>query len=255
MSSVLDQLAPTRRFSNRVDNYVSYRPSYPEAVVPFMEKEFGLQASSRIADIGSGTGLFAEPLLKKGYTVVCIEPNDEMRSAGEKKLGQYPGFTTRRHTAEQTGLRTHSIDLVTVAQAFHWMDPVLTKKEFERITKPGGHIVLAWNIRRSDTPFLQAYDRLKEGYRTEQNAMARSSDTVLREFFSPAGMNVEIFDNVQWLDFDGLKGQLLSSSYIPLPGEAQYETMIDSLVQIFVEHNRNGFVKMEYDTKLYWGRI
>src|SRR5882757_6604038 len=97
-------LSPTKRFSNRVDNYVKYRPSYPAAMLSFFESTLGLKKEQRIADIGSGTGLFAKPLLQQGYSVVCIEPNEDMRKAGEQQLGSYPGFTSRKHTAEQTGL-------------------------------------------------------------------------------------------------------------------------------------------------------
>src|SRR5580698_6852645 len=117
-------LHPTTRFSNRVENYVKYRPSYPDLIVPFLEEHIALRKNQRIADIGSGTGLFSELFLKNGYEVTGIEPNHEMRKAAEAKLAKYPGFTSRDHRAEQTGLRSGSVDLITVAQAFHWMEPV-----------------------------------------------------------------------------------------------------------------------------------
>jgi ubiquinone/menaquinone biosynthesis C-methylase UbiE len=242
---------PTNRFSNRVDNYIKYRPSYPKEVVSFLEDELGLKKEDRVADIGSGTGLFAELLLEKGYKVVCIEPNAEMRKAAEAKLGKYEGFSSRDHQAEQTGLRTHSVNLITVATAFHWMEPVATKKEFNRILKPDGHIVLAWNIRKTDSPFLKSYHELKQLYSLEP-PRNNVDEEAIRVFFEPEKLNVQSFSNVQKLDFDGLKGQLLSSSYIPLPGHQSYDTMISSLVQLFVAYSENGFVKMEYETKLYW---
>ena len=242
---------PTTRFSNHADNYMKYRPSYPEAVVNFLEEIFNLQKHHRIADIGSGTGLFAELLLKKGYAVVCIEPNDEMRKTADNKLQQYKGFSSRKYRAEKTGLKTGSVDLITVAQAFDWMEPIATKKEFTRVLKPGGHIVLAWNIRQTHTPFLKAYDELKEQFRTD--ALPRKiNEEKIRSFFQPGAIQEQDFPNVRWLDFDSLKGQLLSASYIPFQGHASYDTMISSLVQLFVAHEENGFVKMEYSTKLFW---
>ncbi|MFC0774041.1 class I SAM-dependent methyltransferase [Terrimonas alba] len=98
MISELPVLTPTTRFSNRAENYVKYRPGYPKEIIPFLEQTIGLERNHRIADIGSGTGLFAEPLLQRGYKVICIEPNDEMRIAGEARLQHYPHFTSRRHS-------------------------------------------------------------------------------------------------------------------------------------------------------------
>jgi len=245
-------LSPTKRFSNRVENYVKYRPSYPAAMIPFFETSLGLQQGQRIVDVGSGTGLFAKPLLEQGYAVTCIEPNDDMRRAGEQELGRYPGFTSRKHRAEQTGLRGQSVDLITVAQAFHWMDPATTKKEFNRILKPGGHIVLAWNLRLYTAPFMQTYHELKERYRLEETPMRHDNEETLTAFFAPKAMQVQRFENNQRLTFEELKGQLLSSSYIPLPGHPLYEEMIASLAELFVNSQQGGLVTMEHETKLYW---
>lgn len=252
MFSDLSTLQPTKRFSNRVENYVRYRPSYPADIVPFMESKLGLKKEHRIVDVGSGTGLFAEILLKQGYNVTGIEPNEEMRAAGDRLLSKYPGFTSRRHRAEQTGLRHESVDLITVAQAFHWMDQEKTKKEFERILKPGGHIVLAWNLKMKNSPFLESYHKLKEEFAIEPHLVDKLSEEEIGHFFEPHQMHIECFKNVQMLDFDSLKGQLLSSSYIPLPGHESYDQMISRLIQLFVAYNENGFVKMEYETKVYW---
>ncbi len=252
MVNELAALSPTKRFSNRVENYVKYRPSYPSDIIPFFENTFGLRTDQRIADIGSGTGLFAELLLLKGYRVTCIEPNTEMRKAAEDKLGHYAGFSSRKHRAEHTGLRSNSVDLITVAQAFHWMDPVATKVEFQRILKTGGHIVLAWNIRKTDTPFLHEYNLLKNRFAIDQQQPERINESIIETFLTPASIKFHSFPNTQLLNFDGLKGQLLSASYIPLPGHESYDSMISALVKLFVDYNENGTVKMDYETKMYY---
>jgi ubiquinone/menaquinone biosynthesis C-methylase UbiE len=251
MLSDLTTLHPTTRFSDRVENYVKYRPSYPEEIIPFLVNEAGLRKDLRIADIGSGTGIFSELFLKSGYRVTGIEPNENMRKAAENKLGHYSLFTSRNRQAERTGLRSHSLDMITVAQAFHWMEPSATKKEFLRILKPGGLIVLAWNLRLKHTPFLQDYEELKARFGIDYQATNMVNEGAIREFYDPMPMKVHIFPNIQFLDFDSLKGQLLSASYIPLPGHPSYDGMIGELVHLFVAHNENGFVKMEYETKLY----
>ena len=255
MISELPFITSTARFSNRADNYVKYSPGYPEVITSFLEQQLGLQKDARIADIGSGTGLFAEPLLQKGYKVICIEPDEQMRRAAQARLGHYSNFISRRHKAESTGLRSTSIDLITVAQAIHWLKPVDTRKEFQRVLKPGGYTVLASNTQKSDTPFLQAYADLKETYRIDEIPATNIDEQQIAAFFGPGGFQKIIFPNLQLLNFDALKGQLLSISYIPLPGHPSYETMISALVQLFVACNENGFVRMEFETKLYWGRL
>lgn len=245
-----EALLPTKRFSNRAENYRRYRPSYPPEVISFLKQMTGLNPAYRVADIGSGTGLFSELLLRQGCTVVCIEPNANMREEAEKRLGHYAGFSSVPERAEQTGLEDHSVDLITVAQALQWMEPEATKKEFNRILKPGGHIALAWNIRQTHTPFLAAYDEIKQQFGMEP-ARQLSHDETIQPFFQPEPVYRQAFPHATWLDFDSLKGLLLSSSGIPLPGHSSYDTMISALVQVFVAYNKNGFVLMEYETLLY----
>jgi ubiquinone/menaquinone biosynthesis C-methylase UbiE len=245
------QLHPTTRFSNRVENYVKYRPSYPEEIISFLEETIGLDKCKRVVDIGSGTGIFSELFLKRGYGVTGIEPNENMRKAAENKLAKYARFKSRNHQAEQTGLRSHSVDLITVAQAFHWMQPEQTKKEFLRILKPEGHIVLAWNLRLKDTAFLQAYEALKQKYGIDYLAAKMVNEASIQEFYAPKSIVTHSFSNIQLLDFESLKGHLLSASYIPLPGHSSYDSMIGELANLFVTHNDHGLIGMEYETKVY----
>ncbi len=132
----------TTRFSNRVDNYVKYRPHYPAAVIDYLKKEKVLKDNYVIADIGSGTGISSELFLKNGNTVYGIEPNKEMREGGEKYLSGFKNFISINGTAEDTTLKENSIDVITAGQAFHWFDMVKAKKEFKRILKTNGYVVL-----------------------------------------------------------------------------------------------------------------
>src|SRR5689334_18081902 len=169
----------TRRFSSRVENYVKYRPSYPPQVVELLANECGLTQvgaeridpqppapgsqppASLIADIGAGTGLLAELFLKRGYRVLGIEPNREMREARARLLAGYPHYTAIDGTAEASTLDDHSVDLITAGQAFHWFDRERARAEFARILRPSGWVALVWNERRIDsTPFLADYERL-----------------------------------------------------------------------------------------------
>src|SRR5689334_2737571 len=123
----------TKRFSNRVEQYVKYRPSYPKEIIPFLEKNAGLNSSFVIADIGSGTGISTKLFLDNGNKVFAIEPNNEMRKKGEELLRDHSSFISINGTAEQTTLADGSIDMIVAGQAFHWFDAGKTKSEFRRI--------------------------------------------------------------------------------------------------------------------------
>lgn len=243
------------RFSNRSENYARFRPGYPSALFPFIEQQTFLNRQSEIVDIGSGTGLFAEPLLEKGYRVVCIEPNDDMRTAGEERLKKYPAFQSIGSTAEATGLPSKSVDLITMAQTFHWLDPVAARHECRRVLKPGGHVVLAWNRERNHTDFEKHYSALRDEYRIGEAAASRIDPVLISEFFSPETPSVHSFPNQQLLNFEALKGQLLSKSYIPLPGHVLYDQMITDLIKLFLDFNESGQVKIDYETVVYIGKM
>src|SRR4051812_50031918 len=113
------RLAPTERFSSRVQNYVQYRPRYPEAVLDLLRSECGLNTGSAVADVGSGTGISTELLLKSGATVYAIEPNREMRQAAEVQLASEENFRSIDATAESIGLPERGIDLIVAGPSFH----------------------------------------------------------------------------------------------------------------------------------------
>jgi hypothetical protein len=144
--------------------------------------------------------------------------------------------------------------MITVAQAFHWMEPVQTKKEFFRILKPEGHIVLAWNVRLGHSDFLQAYQNFRKKFAIDYKESKMIDEEAIHIFFHPMQVKYHSFPNVQQLDFEALKGQLLSASYMPLPGHPMYNDMINELIVLFIEHNQNGLVKMEFETRLYINR-
>lgn len=246
----------TQRFSNRVDNYVKYRPGYPPAVLALLASECGLTLQSIIADVGSGTGILSRMFLDHGNRVFGVEPNREMRQAAEQLLAGYPNFTSVDARAEATTLPEHSVDFVTAGQAFHWFDPPLARAEFQRILRPGGWVVLVWNSRdRDGSPFLQAHEQLLRTYSADYarvNHQDATNDGVPGYFDPP--LQRHTFPNPTLLDWKGLAGRLLSSSYAPLPGDPNYEPMMAGLRQIFDDHQVDGRVTMTYLTEVFFGR-
>jgi SAM-dependent methyltransferase len=247
-----------QRFSNRVADYVRYRPGYPAAVLDLLRADCGLRPGHVIADIGSGTGFLSDLFLKNGNRVYGVEPNSEMRQAGEEYLASYDGFSSIEGSAESTTLGDSRIDFITAGQAFHWFMPVAARQEFSRILRPAGWVVVLWNDRRiGDTPFGRAYESLLERYGTDYKSVkeAYPDQQNMRDFFGEGNFSFGELPNEQRLDWDGLAGRLRSSSYAPGPAHPNYGPMIAELNDIFRANQLLGQVRMQYTTHVYFGRL
>lgn len=251
---------PTKRFSDRVADYVRYRPGYPEALLRALVDEAGLGSGSRVADVGSGTGISTELLLRSGAEVWAVEPNPEMRRAAEERLGGEPRFHSVAGTAEATTLLDASVDLVAAGQAFHWFDRERACAELLRILRvPAGRgrVALFWNSRRTEaTPFLRDYEALLRRFGTDYERIdhMKLGPEVFEAFFG-GEYESRRFENHQAFDFEGLRGRLLSSSYTPAPGHPAHEPMLAELRRLFDCHQQDGQVRFEYDTELHLGPL
>ncbi|HEY1014731.1 MAG TPA: class I SAM-dependent methyltransferase [Herpetosiphonaceae bacterium] len=250
-------LDPTKRFSSRVDNYVKYRPGYPPELPGLLAQHCGLAAASVVADIGSGTGLLTEPLLRHGWRVYGVEPNPEMRAAGAALLAGHPGFASVDGTAEATTLPAASIDLIAAGQAFHWFDQEAARAEWRRILRPGGWVALVWNVRADSSPFQRDYERLLREQAPEYGQVNhRNVDAeALAGFFRPGPVKRLDLANQQRFDLPGLKGRVLSSSYAPEPGHPRHEPLMAGLERLFERYQEDGAVAFDYETEIYLGQL
>ncbi len=250
------EIDPQKRFSNRVKNYVKYRPKYPGIILDFIKHKLNLQNENIVADIGSGTGISSELFLKNGNTVYGVEPNKDMRETAEKLLKDYPNFISVNGTAESTTLKSKSIDFIVSAQSFHWFNLEKSKEKFLRILQPPGYVILLWNSRVNDASlFLSEYEDLLLKYAIDYKQISHKNidGKILDNFFN--SYEVRHFPNSQTFDFEGLKGRLLSSSYTPTKDHANYKPMIGQLKNIFERNNKFGKVEFIYNTELYFGRL
>ena len=246
-----------KRFSNCAADYIRYRPSYPAEALTVLRNECELRSGHVIADVGSGTGFLSELFLKNGNRVYGIEPNEAMRKAGEEYLASYDSFVSIDASAEATTLENDTIDFVTAGQAFHWFEPAAARREFQRILKPAGWIVVMWNDRQLDSAFATAYEDLLVKYGTDYTSVRDSYPEIhtMQEFFAGGTVSQRDVPNAQILDWEGLAGRLRSSSYAPLPAQPNYAPMMEALEELFRANQENGQVRMEYSTHVYFGKL
>jgi SAM-dependent methyltransferase len=248
----------TERFTDRVENYSKYRPSYPAEIISFLAEEICLDSTAKVADIGSGTGIFTELLIENNNRVYAVEPNVAMRAEAERLFGSFRNFHSIDGTAENTTLEDESVEVITCAQAFHWFDVKKARKEFLRILDPDGWVVLLWNDRKTDgTPFLREYEALLQKHGTDYKDVSRKwagTEAGLDELFGSHIWKQKTFQNDQPMDKEGMMGRLLSSSYVPNSGDA-LEEMVADFSDLFDRSNINGIVTFEYTTNVYYGKI
>lgn len=248
---------PTERFTQTVQDYIKYRPSYPQKSVDVLVNECGLTPHTIIADVGSGTGILSKLFLDYGNVVYGVEPNQPMREAAQAYLKDYPNFHSVNGTAEATALPNQSVDIITVGTAFHWFNALKTKVEFQRLLKPHGWVLLVWNVRDGSSRFMQEYEQLILKYGTDyrdSNAQ-RFDQTALDHFFEPATLKTSSFRNAQSFDWDGLQGRLSSASYSLRPGDPLFNDMKQALKNLYDTYQRRGAVEFLYQTKMYYGRL
>lgn len=249
--------SPAERFSSRVENYARYRPSYPKEVIDVLRAECRLTPHFIVADVACGTGLFTRLLLENDNRVFGVEPNKEMREAGEHYLAGFSRFTSVSAMAESTTLPNASIDLITCAQAAHWLKREEALSEFKRILKPQCFLAIIFNDRQvKGNPFADDYERLVVKYGTDYSEVQRLGRIFEGDdFFAPFGCEKRTLPNFQDFDYSSLEGRLLSSSYAPQAGDSNHRPMLAELQQIFEKYQRGGRVRMEYDTNIYFGRL
>ncbi len=243
---------PTKRFRNRVEDYIKYRPRYAQEAIHFILETSNLKQGANIADIGSGTGILTQEWIKRGFKTYAVEPNPKMREAAEHTISS-DLFISIDGTAENTTLPDNSIDLITAAQAFHWFDKRKAKKEFKRILKSEGWIALLWNERRKDTPFLKEFEKFIINNSTDYkkvNHVTTASDEVVLDFLGDDTLH-RVFEVAQTFDFEGLFGRYASSSYAFHKGTEVFDQARKNLKRIFDKFQSNGKIDVLYFNHVY----
>ncbi len=242
------------RFSGKAEMYAKYRPGYPQTILKILTDEVDFNNDKIVADIGSGTGLLSKVFLENSNKVFGVEPNDEMRSFGEKFLSEYEKFASVKGTAEKTRLEDRSVDLVTAGQALHWFDREGCREEFARILKANGHVLIVYNERTKDGKgATEEYEKITTKH-TKKTEVPDIDDDFLSKFFRTSYKKFSIA-NEQSLNFEGLLGRAASASYLPSQGQAGFGAMKRDLQTLFDSHQENGKITLLYSTVMFLGQI
>jgi SAM-dependent methyltransferase len=245
------------RFTNRVANYVKFRPGYPPSVLELLKTEMGLTPRSVLADVGSGPGISSTLFVEFGCTVYGVEPNAAMRCAAEELMREYPNFRSVSGTAEATGLANGSCDIVMAAQAFHWFEPETAGREFRRILRPGGYAALLWNERRLDADaFHREYEAVLLKFARDYTAVRHDKidEAELLRFFGK-DFRKATYPNSQEFDLEGLVGRASSASYMPAEGDPEFAGLYAELSDLFAKHSENDKIVISYDTNVFFTQI
>lgn len=247
----------TNKFDSKGNVYSKARPSYPDALFSYLISERVINKNTVAADVGSGTGIFTVALSKFANSVFAVEPNDDMRVKAEEKFKTIANITSINATAENTLLSDCSVDLITVAQAFHWFDREQFKNECKRILKPNGKVVLVWNDRDSDSEIIkdnfEVNKKYCENFKGSSNGIDFSKEA-FSNFFNGEFELVEFCNNFIYTREDFI-ARNLSSSYAPKENDLIYNDYIKAVEEVFEKYQTNGTVKYPYITRCYFGTV
>ena len=254
----MDAQQPTERFTAKVADYIRFRPGYPDALADWLHVSQGVRRDGSVADIGAGTGISSRYWLERGHPVTAVEPNDAMRAALAEQLGHHANLHIVAGTGEATGLADASIDLISCATAFHWLDPEPARREWARILRPGGLACVYWNTRPpAVSALMQGYEDVLQRYGTDYSKVAehRPDEAAMRRWFGEGFRGVAEFPNPQPLDFEGLYGRARSSSSAPPPEDPRHAHMREALRRLFDDNAHLGRVRFDYLTRAYVGTL
>jgi SAM-dependent methyltransferase len=236
------------RFHDRAEDYARYRPGYPAPAVDALLTGLAPLVERTAADVGAGTGILSRLLADRGVRVLAVEPNASMRGAAvaHEHVRWVDG------TAEATGLPDRSVDLVTVAQAFHWFDVPPTLREFARILEPGGRLAILWNRRSRTDPFTLGYRAVLEAMDAEAPAeRSRFDPAVVTGSGRFRDLRTLRFPNAHELSEADLLGRALSTSTVPKSGPRS-EQIQALLRELHARHRgAGGSVTMVYETEVF----
>jgi SAM-dependent methyltransferase len=233
-----DKDVRARSFGAAVDSYERARPGYPEAAVDWL-----LPAGARrVLDLGAGTGKLTRSLAARDLEVVAVEPIDEMRATLAAAL---PEVEAVAGTAEDIPLPDDSVDAITVAQAWHWVDPERATAEAARVLRPGGTLGLIWNRRDERVEWVQ---RLSEVMGSAEPEVMDMDSVEIGPRFGPT--ETTVMDWTRPMDVDLLVEMAASRSYIITATPRRRREILDG-IRVLVEREPTLGTEFDFPYRTY----
>ncbi len=251
--------AAAKGFQRGAADYEKGRPSFPAEVLDTLRAGAGLEESSKVVDLGAGTGKFTKLLFEvvEPGGVIAVEPVRAMREAFARN---FPGQTILEGTAESVPRPDQSVDLVTVAQAFHWFDAGPALDEIARVLRPDGALALVWNTRDERVEWTHringVLDRLAGDaprFRRDDPGWHGAIDA--HPAFGP--IETASFPNPVAMDLDTMLARIASTSYVSaLPDDERAEVLAEVArltTEVLIREQGPRFVEA-YRTDVFWCR-
>ena len=243
------------RFDGKGKLYAKARPKYAVGFFDYLRNTLHVPDKSTFADIGSGTGIFAEQLLQNGYRVLAVEPNGDMRKKAEEKLSDNPNFVSVNGCDGNMNLPDKSADFITAAQAFHWFDADAFGKECRRVLKKNGMVFLVYNKRDENADSVKTLAELYRRYNPDFHRFSNGiNDAACRGFFTEL-CDIYRTDNTPTYDRTGYINRVLSSSYSLKESDGHYVEYLEKINEIFDTFSVNGTLSMPTETVAYIGKV
>jgi len=246
------------KFSGKANAYAKYRPTYPEEYLEYLAADCGLHPGIDVADIGSGTGILTRQLLAQEVRVFAVEPNRDMRMMAEAELSEYSGFVSMNAAAEHTGLVDQSIDLITVAQAFHWLDPEQFQLECRRILRSGARAALVWNSRDETSQLVNELGEVCRKFCPEYTGFSggiQKTPEIYQMFFRDSTCEYRVFQNDLSYDKKSFVGRIMSASYSLRENDPKYQEFVDAILLLFDKYSYADRIIIPNLTRSYVGLV
>ena len=238
-------------YRTKAENYARYRWHYAQEALDTLIAHARLSRDAVVADIGAGTGILTMALTRRFNTVFAVEPNAEMRFFAERDLT----CTVIKGSGEATGLASASVDLVTVAQALHWMEPVRTRAELRRILKPDGWLAIFHNngVANEVGRAIGALYSAEYGFDPTYNNK-RPPAKPLDFYFGHQNFVEHRFTFEQQSTREAFLGALGSAANSPAEDHPRYPALVAAVDAIFDRYAVDGRLPSLAQTKLTVGQ-
>lgn len=252
-------MVSNNNFNNKAIIYDKYRPTYSKRYIQFLSS-LGINGASSVADVGAGTGKHSIILSSLTQKLSCIEPNEEMLSICRGNLSRHENIQFICSSAEQIPVNSGSFHYITVAQAFHLLDQKKCRKEFCRVLKPNGKVILTWQSKNHSTSLFQETEKVLlhfcPAYCRDIHA-PQLTPYSYEAFFEKGSYDFYYFrdDNNENMNEETFVGRTLSASYSITRENPLYQEYIAALRKVFHDYSCNGIINTALSTVIYVGNF